>query len=119
MSVKVKDRLPQFRNSLYNVLDDAIGEAARDTLIDAKNKAPYKDGGLRRESDTKQIKKMHHRVSFWAEYARFQEFGGDARRRVRNYTTSGTGKAYLKNAGDKNSKKLVMTLRKHAWRAKA
>lgn len=116
---KVNDRLPNFRRSLYRVLDDAIGEAAKDTLIDAKNKAPYKDGALRRESDTRQMSMAKHRVSFWVEYARFQEFGGDARRRVRNYSTGGTGKAYLKTAGDNQGKKLVITLKKHAARARA
>jgi len=114
--VKVKDKLPQFSVKAKLLLDQAIGEAAKDTLIDARNRAPFKDGQLRRNSDTTQRKLMLHRVSFFTEYARFQEFGGNSSRTVRNYSTSGTGKHYLKNAGDKNTTKLRTTLKKHASR---
>lgn len=33
-------------------------------------------------------------------YARYQEFGGDGHREVRNYTTPGTQAHYLRDAGD-------------------
>jgi len=115
-SAKITDRMPQFSVKAKLLLDQAIGEAAKDTLIDARNSAPFKGGELRRSSDTQQRKLLSHRVSFWIEYARFQEFGGDSRRRVRNYTTSGTGKHYLKRAGDKQVQKLKMTLKKHSSR---
>lgn len=118
MNVRVNDKLPSFKRSLYNVLDDAIKEAAKDTLIKARTKAPFKKGPLRGESDFKPIKPLHQRVSFWMEYARFQEFGGDSKRRVRRYSTSGTGKAYLKNSGDEMVKKLPMIIKKHAVRAR-
>ena len=114
----VKDKMPQFKRSLYSVLDDAFREAARDTLIKAKDKAPFKDGGLRGESDVSKPSNLHYRVSFWVEYARFQEFGGDSKRQVKNYTTGGTGKHFLKNAGDEQAKKLNMVIRKHTQRAR-
>lgn len=38
-------------------------------------------------------------------YARYQEFGGDGRRVVRNYTTPGTHAHYLKQSGDAVSKR--------------
>lgn len=38
------------------------------------------------------------------EYARFQEFGGDGRRVVKNYTTDGTQAHYLKESGDSVAK---------------
>lgn len=119
MSLRIRDRLPQFKRSLYSVMDDAIKEAARDTLINAKSRAPFEKGSLRAQSDFKAVKFLLQRVSFSVEYARFQEFGGDSRRRVRNYTTVGTGKAYLKTAGDAQAKKLSYTFRKHARRARA
>lgn len=37
-------------------------------------------------------------------YGRYQEFGGDGKRVVRNYTTPGTGAHYLKGAGDSVAK---------------
>jgi len=115
----VNNKLPQFERSLFNVLDDAFREAARDTLINAKNKAPYDKGGLRGETEAKRISPLHHRVSFWIEYARFQEFGGDSKRTVKNYKWPGVGKGFLKSAGDEQAKKLVMTIRKHTPRARA
>lgn len=119
MSVTVRDKMPSFKRSLYSVMDDAIKEGARDTLINAKTRAPFDKGGLRSESDLKKVKLLHWRVSFWKEYARFQEFGGDSKRRVRNYSHSGTGKGYLKSSGDEQAKKIKMTLKKHSVRARA
>ena len=37
-------------------------------------------------------------------YGRYQEFGGDGKRVVQNYTTPGTGAHYLKGAGDSVAK---------------
>jgi hypothetical protein len=116
--ITIKDRLPQFSRSLYSVFNDAYREASTDTLINAKIKAPYHKGGLRADSNNKQMSILHWRVSFWKEYARFQEFGGDGRRKVRNYTTAGTDKGFLRTAGDEQAGKLTMTLKKHAMRAR-
>jgi hypothetical protein len=75
-------------------------------------------GGLRADSETRQIKKMHWRISFWKVYARYQEFGGDSNRTVRKYTTPGTGAHFLRNAGDEQVKKLVSKFKKHGSRVK-
>lgn len=116
--VTIDDRLPAFKMKLRNAYDDALGETAKDALIDAKNHAPYAKGGLRREASAEQVVSLKWRISFWIEYARFQEFGGDSRRRVRNYTTAGTGAHFLKNAGDKATDKLRSTLMKHGLRVR-
>lgn len=116
--MKVVDNLPRFRNSVVNVLDDAISEAARDTLITSRRRAPFSKGPLRSSSETHRVKLLHHRVSYWLEYARYQELGGTATRRIRHYTTAGTGKGFLKKSGDEQVRKLNMTLRKHAMRAR-
>lgn len=115
----INDKLPSFTRSLYNVLDDALREGARDTLISAKNKAPFSKGNLRAESEVKKNVSLSWRISFWMEYARFQEFGGDSKRRVRKYSHSGTGAHFLKDSGDEQAEKLNMTIRKHAQRARA
>lgn len=115
----VNNKLPSFQRSLYSVADDALREAGRDTLIKAKDKAPYKKGGLRSNSIVEKVKQAHYRVSFWIEYARYQEFGGDAKHHIRNYTSSNTGKHFLKNAGDEMTNKIPALIKKHGQRAKA
>lgn len=117
-SARVVDNLPRFTKNLIPVIDDALREAGRDTLILAKKRAPFEKGGLRSNADLKQVSQLNWRVSFWQEYARFQEFGGDAKRKVRNYSTPGTGKRYLKSSGDEQAKKFTMTLKKHLPRVR-
>lgn len=118
MSVRVIDKLPSFGRSAARVLDDAIKEGAVDTLVGAKLRAPFLHGSLRSSSDVKRVRPLLWRVSFWMEYARFQEFGGDGKRRVRRYSTAGTGKGFLKQSGDVQAKKLSQTLAKHGKRAR-
>lgn len=116
MSVIIHDRMPQFKGKLNLVMDDAFREGSRDILIKAKTKAPFLKGGLRRDTDVSKVGMYKWRVSFWAEYARFQEFGGDSKRRVRRYSTSGTGAHYLRNSGDEVAGKFKYTVRKHTAR---
>jgi len=110
------DKMPQFKQSMYSKMNDALREGARDTLINAKTKAPFDKGGLRAETEIKQAGVLKWRVTFWKEYARFQEFGGDKKRRIRNYTTPGTSKGFLKSSGDEQAKKITATFKKHAGR---
>lgn len=114
----VVDRMPQFKRSAYNVLNDALIEGAKEVLFNAKTKAPYKKGGLRGNSDVHQEKKLLQRISFWIEYARYQEFGGDGKKIVRNYSTPGTGKGYLGSSGDEVAAGLPTTFKKHGLRAR-
>lgn len=118
MSVRVDDKLPQFKVVARMVLNDGLKEAGRDTLIKARTRAPFQKGGLRSNSEVKAVSLLWQRVSFWLEYARFQEFGGDEKRTVRRYSTSGTGKHYLRKSGDEMTKKLPMILAKHGRRAR-
>lgn len=116
--MKINDKLPDFRRSAYRVLDDALREGARDILIKAKTRAPHDKGGLRSDTEINRIGVLKQRVSFWKEYARFQEFGGDSKKRVRRYTTGGTGKRYLKSSGDEIANKINLIFMKHGRRAK-
>ena len=117
-SAKVIDKLPSFKRSLYSVLNDALREAGKDTLINARRRAPFQKGPLRANSDVSQVHPLQQRVSFWIEYARFQELGGDSRRQIRHYTTPGTGKGFLKKSGDEQRDDLRKTFSKHARRAR-
>lgn len=119
MSLKVVDRLPKFRSSLGVVMNDALREASRDVLVKAKTKAPYQKGQLRSDSQVKMERPLLWKISFFKEYARYQEFGGDGKRTIKNYTTSGTGKRFLSKSGDEVSNKMSRYLIKHAKRARA
>ena len=118
MSVKINDKLPQFRRNLYAVMDDALKEGSGDLLRKAKQRAPFKAGQLRGETEAKRVSPLKWRTSFWKEYARFQEFGGDSSHRVRNYSYAGTGKRYLKSSGDEVAQRLKLQFIKHAKRAR-
>ena len=118
MATVINDKLPEFKQSLYDVLDDALKEASRDVIIDAKDKAPFLHGDLRANSEVKRVSRLKWRTSFFAEYARFQEFGGDEKRKVKNYTWSGVGPHFLRNAGDKKVSDLKHLFKKHGLRAR-
>jgi hypothetical protein len=115
----INDRMPAFKRSVDNVMEDALREGARDILINSRTKAPFKKGALRSNSDVKKMGSLAWRIAYYIEYARFQEFGGDNRRKVRNYTTAGTGAYYLRDAGNDMRHKLDGIFKKHGRRARA
>lgn len=119
--VIIKDNMPKFRNSAHNVLADALKEAAKDVVIDSRSKAPYRKGALRNEAEPiEQVSPLHYKINYTEEYSAYQEFGGDGHGKiVRKYTTPGTGKHFLKNAGDKQVQALKMKFKKHSARARA
>ncbi len=119
MNARINNRLPQFSDSAKRVLNDAMRSTASDILIKAKDRAPFRKGGLRGESDTHMVRLLKWRISFWIEYARFQEFGGDSKRKVRNYSSAGTGKHFLRTSGDEAVNKLNTQLAIHGRRARA
>lgn len=114
----VINKLPAFGRVAKDVLNDALREGASDILVKAKTKSPFKKGQLRSNTEVNEMVRLMWRVSFWQEYARFQEFGGDSKRRVRKYSTSGTGKGYLKSSGDEVANRIVLTFKKHGLRAR-
>lgn len=70
---------------------------------------PYKTGNLYRSGRVDNDSELEKSAVFGNEivpYARFQEYGGDARRVVRHYTPRSpeAGAGYLKNAGDSVAK---------------
>jgi hypothetical protein len=119
-NVRIINKLPQFTKSMESVLGDALREGARDILIGAKTKAPFQKDGLRSDTEITSPKKLTQRVSFYKEYAGYQEFGQrrDGSHKVKKYTTAGTGKHYLKDAGDKVVTRMPGILKKHGLRAK-
>ena len=116
--MRINNRLPQFQAKLYLNLDTAVKELAKDILIESQNKAPFKRGPLRTDSDMKRIGLAHWQVRYHKEYARFQEAGGDGKRVVRKYSTAGTGKGFLENTVNKIFGRAIVTLKKHAGRTR-
>jgi hypothetical protein len=117
MSVVIVDRSKPYSIALKTRLNDALREGSRDILVLSNNRAPFDKGHLRSDKDAKQQSPLHWRVSYWKEYARFQEFGGDGKRVVRNYKTNGTGKHYLRSSGDDVAKTMRYIIKKHCGRA--
>ena len=122
--VRIIDKMPQFKRSLYSVMGDALKEATRDTVINSKAKAPYSGKGhLRADVGIRRTSRLSYTVYYGdnnaKDYARFQEFGGDGTRKVRKYTTPGTGAHFLRDAGNEQARKIDRTFKKHAMRAKA
>lgn len=113
-AVTVHDKLPTFKRNLYDVLSDAFKEAARDVVIDSKDKAPFKKGGLRSDVNVTKPSNLHYRITYHKEYAAIQEL-----KQHQNYSTAGTGAHFLRNAGNAQVNKLKLLVRKHASRAKA
>lgn len=114
MSFKIVDRTDEYIARLNPTLENALREGARDIHISAKTKAPYKDGGLRSDSDFIKLGKFRWRIRFLKEYASVQEKGKRAgARRFTNYTTSGTGAHFLETSGDSIVKNLNAKFKKH------
>jgi len=112
----VINNMPAFTSQSRNVLGDALKDAARDGLINAVKSAPFKKGQLRSDSGITKVNQLKYRISFWKEYARFQEFGGDSKRTVRNYSTASTGAHFLRNAGDEQAQRISYKFKKHSGR---
>jgi len=116
--MRINNNLPQFQAKLYLNLDMGFRELAKDILIESQNKAPFKRGPLRTDSDINHVGIAHWQVRYHKEYARYQEAGGDGNRVVRKYSTSGTGKGFLADTGNKIFGKAIMTLKQHAGRTR-
>lgn len=117
--IRVENKLPQYKNSLYKALDDGFKMLATDILVKSRNVAPFKKGQLRSDSDTIRKGLAHWQIRYHKEYAGVQERGSRGGIRFRNYTTSGTGPHYLEKTGNEEYNNAISTLRKMAKRARA
>jgi len=110
MSVRITDKTGAFIKLNEKQVNLALGSMATDIMNLAKTKVPVDQGHL--QDKILAVKKPGTQnawiVSVNMEYARFQEFGGDAKRKVRHYTTPGTGKLYLKNSGQHIAKSAII-----------
>lgn len=112
MSVKTVDNIMRFYKLTATSMDNAIGKMAKDVKQIASIRVPYLSGDL--QASIKPVKKamMHHRVEVGGggiNYAHYQEAGQrkDGSHRVRKYSTPGTGKHFLKDAGESVEKNVI------------
>jgi len=111
--IKVIDNILKFVEEDAKAVDRALNRMAIDIERYSKATVPVKMGQLRSTGRHVRVGFLNYRTEYNKEYAAFQEWGGDPDRGivVRHYTTPGTGKFYLKHAGDRVKKDAINYLR--------
>jgi len=100
MSVRVQDNTPQVMANMQRRASVALRFAIDDIERISRPKTPKADTNFLRNNVKKQTLGTRGKISWNTAYAQYQERGmrRDGSRRVRNYTTGGTGKAFAFNA---------------------
>lgn len=107
ITAKVNDRLGAYM-AVRATNFQAAGRAMAESIVaTSKVIAPMRTGALRSDSRVETTEAKGGVITYGAvygdsrvPYARAQEFGTNGIVTFRNYTTPGTGKNYLKRAGD-------------------
>lgn len=97
--LKVIDKMVIFVRENANAMDRSLARMAVDIERLSKAQVPLKSGQLRSSGHFVKKSLLKYQVIYNKVYARFQEFGGSAGRVVKNYTSAGTKKFYLRDAG--------------------
>lgn len=110
--MRIVNKLKKFADKDNEAGNVALERIAVDILVLSKGYVPQKKSFLLTSGRYRKIGDLNFRVEYGQEgpskaYARYQEYGGDGRRTVRNYSKPGTGKRYLGRAGDEISKKAL------------
>lgn len=111
--MKITDNTGKFIIANENALNRALEIMAMDTVTLAKTKVPVKKSHLQSSINYTKVNDLNYAVyagtklNATEDYARFQEFGGDGNRNIKNYTTPGTGAHFIKDSGDNRKKDFV------------
>ena len=103
---RVDSKVPQFKRAASDAIDLMLAKMRNDAFVLSQAKVPYKEGDLSASGKQERRKRHSHRVSYGESLpdprASFQERGRrkDGSHVVRNYTTAGTGKNFLKDAAN-------------------
>jgi hypothetical protein len=97
--VTIIDNLAKFGTEMVKGLDRALNLMAIDIERLSKAQVPLKTGQLRSSGYHRKRGTLDYVVVYNKEYARYQEFGGDGKRKVRNYSKPGTKPFYLRDPG--------------------
>lgn len=118
MGVRIDDRSKQFIVNNTRQMDAALERMAGDIETLGKVKVPLKSGNLQDQFNKKKVGVLHHQVRVDEDYASYQERGmrKDGSRVVRRYTTPGTGKNFLKGAGQQVAPRAVQYIKQAASR---
>jgi len=97
--LKVTDKMLAFVRENAVAMDRSLARMAVDIERLSKAQVPLLTGALRASGHFQRKSPLKYQVIYNKVYARFQEFGGDTGRVVKKYTTPGTKKFYLRDAG--------------------
>lgn len=97
--IEVRSNIPKYSRAVEKNLESALNQMASDIEMLAKvQKVPVDQGHLQGSIENKREGRLKRKVEASAKYARFQEFGGDGKRRVRRYSKPGTGAHYMRDS---------------------
>ena len=114
MSVRFIDKSAAFVRKNRQQLQGILEHSAKDIMITAQMRVPYKSGKLHKSAVVRKKSNLSFRVLFDKEYAAYQERGmrRDGSHVVKRYTSAGTGKDYLKNAGKIVAAKIIAYIKR-------
>lgn len=110
MSVRIQDNTPRLLTNSQRVANLAVRFAADDVLKYARKKTPYSGaiksrggksltgGGHLRDDTVVKVNGGKARIRWGKSYAAIQEEGVTWGKKIKNYTTPGTGPNYAENA---------------------
>lgn len=102
MGSKITDNWLAFFSQSDAVIDLALGNMTIDIERIAKQRVPVNKARLLQSGRGQRIGPKNFQVSFNTEYAAYQEAGqrSDGSRIVHNYSKPGTGRHFLRGAGE-------------------
>lgn len=124
-TVTVDNRMGSFNASNEKAMESALARMRNDIFVLSQFKVPYKEGDLKSSGEQLRIERLHHRIRYGEngaeDYAGYQHRGmrRDGSHIVRNYTTAGTQKNYLAQAGDIILTKASSYFKREAQNARA
>lgn len=103
MPVKIDSKIPEFINATEAAEELLLDKMESDIFVLSQAKVPKRDGDLAASGSKNKLKPKSRRVAYDEKYAAYQHRGRrkDGTRVVKKYTTAGTGKGFLQEAGAK------------------
>ena len=97
--VEIKNRIVEFAKNNTAAMDRVLNRMALDILTMSKAQVPYKTSLLQQSGKYGKKSPLLYEVFYNKIYAAYQEFGmrKDGTHVVKNYTTPGTKKFYLRD----------------------
>lgn len=98
-NVRFDNGFPQYDRKVEQMVDAAMDNMCDGVVRYAELRVPLKDGQLWGDIRKLKVHKHKYQVRVDSDYAAYQERGmrADGSHVVRNYTSGGTGKDYLKD----------------------